>query len=46
MTSLFISHDLEAVYYLADSLAVMYGGRIMEIIDDINMLKQMKIHLL
>lgn len=42
MTSLFISHDLEAVYYLADSLAVMYGGRIMEIIDDINMLKQMK----
>ena len=31
MTSLFISHDLEAVYYLADSLAVMYGGRIIKI---------------
>lgn len=27
---LLISHDLEAVYYLADAIYVMYGGRIME----------------
>lgn len=32
---LLISHDLEAVYYLSDAIYVMYGGRIMESIDDI-----------
>ena len=30
-----ISHDIEAVYYLADALVVMYGGQIMEKIDDL-----------
>ena len=30
-----ISHDIEAVYYMADSLAVIYGGEIVERLDDI-----------
>ncbi len=30
MTLLFISHDLALVRYLADRVAVMYGGRVME----------------
>ena len=32
---LMISHDLEAVYYLSDSICVMYSGLIMESIEDI-----------
>ncbi|MGL5693598.1 MAG: ABC transporter ATP-binding protein [Peptostreptococcaceae bacterium] len=36
LTYIMISHDLEAVYYLSDSIVVMYRGRIMEQIDDIN----------
>lgn len=32
---LLISHDIEAVYYLSDSLAVMYGGAFVETLDDI-----------
>ena len=32
---LLISHDLEAVYYLSDAVYVMYGGRIVESIQDI-----------
>lgn len=39
---LLISHDLEAVYYLSDSIYVMYGGRIMESIEDINLFDNMK----
>lgn len=35
LTYILISHDLEAVYYLSDSIIVMYGGKIMEQIDDI-----------
>lgn len=42
LSYILISHDLEAVYYLADSLVVMYGGRIMEQIDDISMFNDMK----
>lgn len=30
LTCLLISHDLEAIYYLADALMVMYGGVIVE----------------
>lgn len=36
LSYILISHDLEAVYYLADAIMVMYGGKIMEEIDDIN----------
>lgn len=32
---LLISHDLEAVYYLSDSICVMYAGMVMESIEDI-----------
>lgn len=42
LSYLLISHDLEAVYYLADSIIVMYGGRIMERIDDISFFYEMK----
>ncbi|MEG0855376.1 MAG: ABC transporter ATP-binding protein [Terrisporobacter sp.] len=35
LTYILISHDLEAVYYLSDSIIVMYGGKIMEQIDNI-----------
>lgn len=35
LSYLFISHDVEAVYYLADAIAVMYLGHLVEIIDDI-----------
>lgn len=38
---LFISHDLQAVYYLADAMVVMYGGQIMEKIDDISFFNKM-----
>lgn len=33
LSYIFISHDIEAVYYLSDSLAVMYLGRIVELIE-------------
>ena len=36
-----ISHDIEAVYYLADALVVMYGGQIMEKIDDLSYFEKM-----
>ncbi len=42
LSYLLISHDLEAVYYLADALAVMYRGTIVEIIEDIHIFDQLK----
>lgn len=33
LSYIFISHDIEAVYYLSDCLAVMYLGRIVELIE-------------
>lgn len=41
LTYVLISHDLEAVYYLADAVTVMYGGLVMEEIDDISQFKSM-----
>lgn len=41
LSYLLISHDIEAVYYLADALVVMYGGQIMEKIDDISYFEKM-----
>ena len=41
LSYILISHDLEAVYYLADAIAVMYGGRIMEQIDEMEKFHQM-----
>lgn len=35
LTCILISHDLEAVFYLADELAVMYGGSLVETLSDI-----------
>ncbi len=35
LTCLLVSHDLEAVYYLADKLLVMYGGAVVEELVDI-----------
>ena len=32
---LLISHDLEAVYYLADQIYIMFRGQIMEVVEDI-----------
>lgn len=32
---LIISHDMEAIYYLADSLLVMYAGQVVESLEDI-----------
>ncbi|MCR4435082.1 MAG: ABC transporter ATP-binding protein [Clostridiales bacterium] len=37
LSYLFISHDIEAVYYLSDALAVMYLGNVVEYIADISM---------
>ncbi|WP_302672766.1 ABC transporter ATP-binding protein [uncultured Clostridium sp.] len=42
LTYMFISHDLEAVYYLSDSIIIMYRGKIMEQIDDIELFHDMK----
>ncbi|AKL96866.1 nickel import ATP-binding protein NikE [Clostridium aceticum] len=36
LSYLFISHDIEAVDYIADTIAVMYLGRIVEEIEDAN----------
>lgn len=37
LSYLFISHDIESVYYLSDSLAVMYLGMVVEYIEDISL---------
>ncbi|MDU6249818.1 MAG: ABC transporter ATP-binding protein, partial [Paeniclostridium sordellii] len=42
LTYILISHDLEAVYYLSDSIVVMYKGRIMEHIEDIKDFYEMR----
>lgn len=36
LSYVFISHDIEATYYLADALAVMYRGQIVEYIENMN----------
>ncbi len=41
LSYLLISHDLEAIYYLADAVVVMYGGQVMEQIDDIGFFNDM-----
>ncbi|MEG0875182.1 MAG: ABC transporter ATP-binding protein [Clostridiales bacterium] len=41
LSYILISHDLEAVYYLSDEIAVMYGGRIMERICSIELFDKM-----
>lgn len=38
LTCILVSHDLQAVYYLADELAVMYGGVLVETLSDITAL--------
>lgn len=42
LTYLLVSHDLEAVYYLADVIIVMYGGQIMEKIDSMDYFNRMQ----
>jgi oligopeptide/dipeptide ABC transporter ATP-binding protein len=42
LTYILISHDPEAVYYLSDSVVVMYGGRVMEQIDLIQDFSRMR----
>lgn len=42
LTYILISHDLEAVYYLSDSIVVMYKGKIMEHIEDIKDFYEMR----
>jgi oligopeptide/dipeptide ABC transporter ATP-binding protein len=42
LTYILISHDPEAVYYLSDSVVVMYGGRVMERIDRIKDFNRMR----
>ncbi|HEY9570025.1 MAG TPA: dipeptide/oligopeptide/nickel ABC transporter ATP-binding protein [Metalysinibacillus sp.] len=38
---IFISHDLQAVKYIADTLAVMYRGEIIEWLDDAKQIEQL-----
>lgn len=42
LTYILISHDLEAVYYLADSLVIMYKGKVMEELENVEELHKMK----
>jgi len=41
LSYLFISHDIEAVYYLSDAIAVMYLGQIVEFIEDMSVFDQL-----
>ncbi|SFG57752.1 nickel transport system ATP-binding protein [Desulfotomaculum arcticum] len=41
LSYLFISHDIEAVYYLSDAIAVMYLGQIVESINDMSVFDQL-----
>lgn len=41
LTQVLVSHDLEALYYLSDSLSVMYGGCIVEELEDIQYFDQL-----
>lgn len=40
LSYIFISHHLPAVQYLADKIVVMYGGRIMEVLDRKELIKE------
>lgn len=42
LTYILISHDLEAVYYLADSLVIMYKGKVMEELQNVEDIHKMK----
>jgi nickel transport system ATP-binding protein len=42
LTYLFITHDLQAVCYIADRLSVMYRGEFVERLDDMKQLEQLK----
>ncbi|MFJ7509653.1 ATP-binding cassette domain-containing protein [Peribacillus simplex] len=42
LSYLFISHDLQAVNYIADRLAVMYKGEVVEWLDDLEQLERLK----
>ena len=41
LTYVLISHDLEAVYYLADRLTVLYYGTVLEEIDDMRLFSRL-----
>jgi nickel transport system ATP-binding protein len=42
LSYIFISHDLEAVYYLTNRLVVMFGGNIVEQIDDMALFERLR----
>lgn len=41
LSCILVSHDLEAVYYLADELIVMYGGGVVEKLEDIERFREL-----
>lgn len=42
LSYLFISHDIQAVNYIADRIAVMYQGEVVEWLDDMEKLEQLE----
>jgi len=42
LSYIFISHDILAVNYMSDSLAVMYMGKVVELIDDIKLIDELR----